>query len=357
MYTMVNGCLSSKLTIINRSVPQGSILGPLLFLIFINDLPQSNNLLNFLFADDTTAVTSGTDMVEIGNRVNFELQKIGNWLKANELSINPSKTKIMVFSNSTKASNSDFRFFLNLNDFEGPQEPSLITTIERISNNSDIPTVKLLGVYLDENLNFNYHCSKVCKKISSSLFAINKVKNVLSVNALKKLYFALVHPHFLYCLPIYSCTSSQNLKMLELKQKQSIRIVTKSKYNAHTEPLFFEHKILPFMDLVYQQKLLIMHSIYYNYSNTSYEFQLNNRTTHNFELRSSDDFTIPRSYRYVLDKMPLFDFPRAWNLCNPDFKGITDRIEFKTILKYGLLDRVDNFSCNRLICRSCMTIN
>ena len=319
-------------------------------------MPQSNNLLNFLFADDTTAVTSGTDIDEIECRVNFELQKIGIWLKANELSINPSKTKIMVFSNSAKTSNFNFKFAFNLNDLEGPQDPTLITSIECISNNSEIPAVKMLGVYLDENLNFNYHCSKVCKKISSSLFAINKVKNVLSVKALKKLYFALVHPHFLYCLPIYSCTSSQNLKMLELKQKQSIRIISKSKYNAHTEPLFFEHKILPFMDLVYQQKLLIMHSIYYNYSKTTFEFHLNNSLTHNFELRNLDDFTIPRSYRCVLDKMPMFDFPKTWNLCNPDFKVINDRVEFKTILKYGLLDRLDNFSCDRLICRSCMNI-
>ena len=80
MYTMVNESLSSKFSILNRSVPQGSILGPLLFLIFINDMPQSNNLLNFLFADDTTAVTSGNDFDEIERRVNLELQKTGGYI-------------------------------------------------------------------------------------------------------------------------------------------------------------------------------------------------------------------------------------------------------------------------------------
>ena len=128
MYTMINGSLSSNMKVINRSVPQGSILGPLLFLIFINDMPNCTNLLSILFADDTTTLACGDDIELLGPIVNTELQKIGTWLKANELSINTTKTKIMIFSQNRKIP--DFNFVFNNNDIDGQQDKSLISVIE-----------------------------------------------------------------------------------------------------------------------------------------------------------------------------------------------------------------------------------
>ena len=77
IFSMVNGTLSGDFAFLTRSVPQGSILGPLLFLIFINDMPNSNELLNFLFADDSTCLTSGNNIEQVGSFVNLQLQKIG----------------------------------------------------------------------------------------------------------------------------------------------------------------------------------------------------------------------------------------------------------------------------------------
>ena len=101
-FVMVNGILSNFATFINISVLQGSILGPLLFLCFINDMHLSNQLVNFHFADDTTALAKGQSLNELVQFVNYEIQKLGIWLRANKLSINAAKTKIMIFHSKGK---------------------------------------------------------------------------------------------------------------------------------------------------------------------------------------------------------------------------------------------------------------
>ena len=111
-------------------------------------MPTSTNLTSLLFADDTTALACGDNLDTIGPHINTELQKIGMWLRANELAINTSKTKIMIFSNAKKIH--DFNFVFNENDLDGPQNPDLISKIERIKSNTKISTFKMLGVHFDE---------------------------------------------------------------------------------------------------------------------------------------------------------------------------------------------------------------
>ena len=233
---MVNGSLSDFFAIINISVLQGSILGPLLFLCFINDMNKSNSLNNFHFADDTTALCKGRNLSELSLYVKKEVQRLGVWLRAKKLAINASKTKVMIFHPKGKIIE-DVNFVFNNND---PDDPSLIYPIERIHNFSKPhPAYKILGVFLDENLTFDYHICKLTKTISKSLYSLKCAKNLLSSNALKSLYYGLIHPHFLYCLPIFSCNSQKNLKLLALLQKRCIPIISKAKFNAHTEKLFF----------------------------------------------------------------------------------------------------------------------
>ena len=87
------GDSKSTLRPIKIGVPQGSVLGPLLFLLYINDLPNATEMLPFLFADDTTAVESGSDLPALFEKVNLEFQKLSEWFRANKLSLHPGKTK------------------------------------------------------------------------------------------------------------------------------------------------------------------------------------------------------------------------------------------------------------------------
>ena len=356
MYTSVNNHLSSIMRVINRSVPQGSILGPLLFLIFINDMPNSTDLLSILFADDTTGLTCGDDINTIGPFINSELQKIGMWLKANELSINTSKTKIMIFSKNRIIQ--DFKFVFNNNDMNGPQDPNLISSVERICNSSSIPTFKMLGIHFDEHLSFENHCKKVLKKLNSALYMITRAKHILSPKSLHRLYYAMIHPHLLYCLSIYSCTGAKNITLLYKKQKQCIRIINKAKYNAHTEPLFFSSNILPFPDLITLNKLLFMHPIAHNQSVVKFPNfrKLSEIQEHPYPLRNLDDFYIQRTDCQKVTKMPLINLPYTWNSIDETFKCITSRNIFKNKIKLELMEKHADFHCNKTVCISCMNL-
>ena len=131
---------------------------------------------------------------------NSQLQHLGNWLRSNELCINTSKTKVMVFSNNKTIP--DFPFVFNCNDIGSPVNYDLIKPLERIKNTSPIPAMKILGVYVDKYLSFNYHVQKVISKINSAMYHISTARNILSHRSLVKLYYALVQPHLLYCLPV-----------------------------------------------------------------------------------------------------------------------------------------------------------
>ena len=214
----------------------------------------------------------------------------------------------------------------------------------------------MLGVYFDEFLSFDTHCQKICKKINSALFHISSVRYMISSSALQKLYYALVHPHLLYCLPVFSFTSNKNLKMLFNKQKQCIRFIHKAKYNAHTEPLFHKSQILPLNDLILQQKLVFMHSLFYNYSQVTFPDFVFNRDVglHRFNFRNDCDFFIPHTNSSFIQKMPLIDFPKSWNELDHTIKEITSKGMFKKQLKLFFLDKFSNFRCQNLVCYACM---
>ena len=337
----ISGNLSDFIDL-DISVIQGSTLGPLLFLCYINDFFSASSLFSVLFADDTSCLAKGPILLDLIAYVNLELQKIANWLRSNKMALNVSKTKYIVFRSHGKPINpDDCNLVYNSTELNCPDDPSLIFPVERIHNNGPETSFKLLGIHFDEYLSFDKHISHLCAKISKSLYCINRLKNFLDLDSLKKLYFAMVHSHLSYCLNIYGCANQTNLERIFLKQKQAIRTICNAKYRDHTAPLFKKLKILPLDKLIYYYRAKFMHSFVHNKLPLSFsELWIPNRNRNpNRELRNANNLQVPAHRIEIVKRMPICSFPTAWNTAPQEKENPAQHL-FLKVLKENLISSI-----------------
>lgn len=215
-------------------VPQGSVLGPLLFIIYTNDLPNSLTHTNaILFADDTTIYTKSNSIVSLYEKVNYDLNSLHDWFKTNKLSLNVGKTNYMLFGNTIRVQPDTHLHKI------------LIGTDEIMQKKS----VKFLGVTIDDRLNWQDHIISVKNKMSRTLYNLKMIKNILPSYVLKTLYMTLLQPYMDYGIILWGATNQCHLNKLNVIQKKAIRVITNSKYNEHTAPLFKELSLLKLTDI------------------------------------------------------------------------------------------------------------
>ena len=328
---------------ITHGVPQGSILGPLLFLIYINDIPNSTDLNILSFADDTTIYTSGSNIQQTILKVNSELNKIYIWLCENKLSLNINKTKFMLFS--TKSQNQS-NIDLKINGL----------SIKQAGQNHEETTIKFLGVYLEENLNWRNHINHIRNKVSRALFTINKIKNILPSSALRCLYFALVHCHFTYAILAWGNSSSINC--LFNLQKRAVRIILHKSYRAHTDPLFKSLKILKIIDLHKIQVSLFAH----NHTNNMLPFSFRNyypnprSSVVHTRISGSTNMYIPYT-RTQFSKSSVYSvIPAIWNNIPHCIRSVTSKSIFISNLKKDAINSYqENIVCTNPTCRQCIS--
>ena len=199
-YTEIDNIKSNMLSI-TTGVPQGSILGPLLFIIYINDFAQASKMFTFLiYADDTTlsstlnVFSDNTHDRNLEFLINEELVKINDWLKINKLSLNVVKSKFMIFQKKRKNIQ-----ILNLK-------------IDNI-NIDQVMEFNFLGLIIDTNLNWKKHAEKISNACSKKIRILNKLKHILPIDIKKILYNSLIVPHINCCIMAWGFESNRIIKL------------------------------------------------------------------------------------------------------------------------------------------------
>jgi hypothetical protein len=296
-YTTIRGEHSS-LKEISCGVPQGSILGPLLFILLINDLPNASLFFKLLYADDTTLIKSGSDLFQLYRDANVELEKLSDWFKANKLTLNISKTKYILFR--------DKKQIVNFSELDLKIDGE---NIERIGENCKDKYFKFVGLFLDEHLTWNYHAQHIRGKAASTVYALSKLRNLLPKKVKYTVYNSLFRSYIEYGCLCWGNSNSKDINRISVLQKRAVRYIDNAKYNTHTGPIFEELKILKFQDLV----LFNQASFMYKLVNEKLPLSFVNffKRLNNFERNLS--FALPSLNRNSLKILPSFCFIKIWN--------------------------------------------
>ena len=313
----------SSLIPIDIGVPQGSILGPLLFLIYINDFPLiSHNFNAYLYADDTAIFVEGNDERQLQARINNIVPRISDWFAANQLSINTDKTFCQLYNNS--------------------RNKVTVTVFLTGNNIRFLKTVKYLGMYIDDDLRWKSHIAHLTKILSRNVGLISRVRYFLTWKQLLLLYNALFLPYINYCCMIFSNTYSTSITKIQNLQKRVIRLIDGSERLAHTAPIFKKLKILRLTDIGKQQSLLLLHRKLNGTLPSALDsfFTLTEpdrvtRSVHHFNEMFTEKLFRTHTIRWA--------GPRLWNqIISPMFPNIqtipSSKRQLKNIIRGSLLD-------------------
>ena len=343
------GTFSQTLEDILWGVLQGSILGVILFLIYINDFQNcSQEILSFLFADDNVVELEADNLSDLINKVNIQLPKVLEWYSSNKLLLHPKKTKVMIFgmprqlrfiSEHDLGLLNNFPVYINLNN-EGENDDSKKTKLELIPNENE-KSVRHLGVLYDNKLTFEFHFKKIFTKISSVIFSLSQMKNILDGKHLKMLYTAYVKSNIEYCCELLAGAPASYIKPIIKLQKRAVRIIAGASRLAHTTQLFKDFGILPFDKLIIYNVCKFMFR--YRKGEVPCTFTgtwVTNEQNRNRILRNDTDFYIPFTNRSYLKNLPLYKFPSIWNSLTNELKSEEHEKTFLTKLNSHLLEEV-----------------
>ena len=303
-------------------VPQGSVLGPLLFIIYTNDLPNCLKTCKcILFADDTTIYKKSSNLSELYSTLNTELNALADWFRANKLSLNVGKTVYMIFSNNHKM----------------PLNTSLVLRLGTQSI-KQVKHTQFLGLHIDDKLKWSEHLKHVKSKLSSSLFAIRTAKNILSIDQLKTLYNSMFYPYLDYGIILWGVAAQNLIKPIEILQKKAIRLLGNSTYNATTAPIFKSLNLLNVKDI----NKLQMYKLLYKLHDNTLPKTLKDMFTPNYEIhqhhtRNRNNPHILHRRTAISEHSIVFSGPTLWQQLPHSHKQIKTIHSFTREIKKRMI--------------------
>jgi len=313
-FTVIGDSLSSS-CIVSHGVPQGSILGPLLFLVFINDLPNASNLFKYtLFADDSTLSASFNRNDDIAGTINAELVNVNSWLKANKICINANKTKYILFT---------YRKNIVL--------PPILINNDRIG---EVNHIKFLGILFDKNLTFKNHVDYISAKVSRSIGVIYKLSFFLPTNILHKLYYSLIQPYLLYGIEAWFSTYRSITNKITVLQKKACRAVNNLKSQDHTTQYFRMMGALKLQHLYEYQIATYIYKTINNDHDAELLDSLNlNMDMHSYYTRNRNNWRIPAFKRGKSQFSIQYTGVKFWNELSSYIRNATTVSNFKSRLR------------------------
>jgi hypothetical protein len=304
----------SSLLTVRHGVPQGSILGPILFLCYLRGMPsivKSTQGKICLFADDSNLLVTGRTMPEIEAVAKSNLHKINNYFSSKNLLLNLEKTNLVCFK--TK------------------QNRNKICPIIKIDNLSisQISNTKFLGIHLDENLSFDSHILNLKKKIASGLFALKIMSRYCSVQILKSIYFAHIHSHIYFGVATYGATSNSNLNSILQLQKKAIRIIMNLENQQSAKRYFSELGILTVYGMYVLETIMLARCNGDRLSTVG--------SNHHYNTRNRNQLAIPKHSLKFFSKKPCIAGIKFMRHIPKEILAIKENSSFKKKLKSFLI--------------------
>ena len=307
-------------------IPQGSILGPLLFIIYINDLPNCLKITTpRMFADDTNLTAVGETLGEAEERAGVDLRNVQKWLSLNKLSLNIAKTEYILIASRHKITRIDVQPTVKINSQH----------IKRVK------CTKVLGVQIDEHLSWNQHIEYIANKISSGIGAIRKLRTFIDTSTLVLVYNALIQPYFDYCCEVWDTLGKGLSERLQKLHNRAARLIMNLK-NEHGHSVLARNSLG--WELLEKRRVEMKARIMYKTVNKLAPSRLcdlfqNVNKINDYNLRgSSTRVYIPMPKTEFLKQSFCYDGAKIWNQLPDEIRNSASLTSFCRKLSSSTFD-------------------
>ena len=307
---------------VDVGVPQGSILGPLFFLVFYNDLPYILDCELDAYADDSTLTYTAKSVDEISDKLSNSCDAVSQWMIENKLKLNTDKTQILLTGTSQRLHRIERNFTVQMNG----------TTLME----NDQKMAPLLGIYIQSNLKWGKMLHELQLKLKKRLSGLQKLKNILPSHKMKLVADGMFNSVMTYCLPVFGGCDKADINALQVLQNQAAKLVTKCPPRTRRDFLLNSLKWLSVNQLISYHTLLTSHKVIKSRCPEYLSLIFDKRTRRN-------QIILPRTNLELARRSFTLRGPRQWNLLPQSLRNMENTGKFKNLLRQWIFDNIPQF--------------